>query len=231
MLMNGYSDNTSFYTDDPGTEVLRDVSMRHADGFTSLSEMYRSAGGGTRLLTGIRYGRLHILKTLLPETQSDPVKRVMLRKEFEVGITLDHSNIRRTLGFEEVAGIGEAIVMEYVDGVPLDEAVNRGMVTRENVRSIVRQIASAMEYLHSRQIIHRDLKPANVLLTFTGNVVKVIDFSMADGGEFTVLKNPGGTRGYIAPEQTAGGAVATVEADIYSLGKIMEGLAKGHRRP
>lgn len=196
------------------------------DRFSALTPLYESEHGPIRLHVASRYGRRYVLKSLKAEDSGNSFYRTAIRKEFEIGIALDHPNVRRTLGFEHVDGIGEAIVLEYVDGISLDEAMRTGRVTRDNLREICLGIAAALEYLHSKQIVHRDLKPSNIMLTHGGNVVKLIDFSMADGGEYTMLKIPGGTRGWMAPEQQRANAEATVEGDIYSFGRILADLAK-----
>lgn len=190
------------------------------ENFANIAPLHAPAQGLTRLFTATRYGRRYILKALAPSALGSFNYRNALRKEFEIGLALDHPNIRRTLGLENVEGIGEAIVLEYVDGMPLSEALQRGMVTQANARYIVRQIAAALEYLHAHQVVHSDLKPANILLTVMGDVVKLIDFSFADSGTFTVAKLTGGTRSYMAPEQETGTGAHDVRWDIYSLGKI-----------
>ena len=148
-----------------------------------------------------------------------------LAKEFEIGIQLDHPNIRRTIGIETVDGIGKAIILEYIDGYPLNEIVAGGKLNMMDGRSIIGQIADALGYLHSKQVFHRDLKPSNILVSHLGNAVKVIDFNLSDSDEFIILKNPAGSRKYMAPEQLKAGAVPSAATDIYSLGVIMKELA------
>lgn len=215
----------SFYLESPLTEEPALTGSNPVDAFSNISVLHESANGMARILNAYRYGKRFVLKTFQPATKVNSLNRTILRKEFEIGIALDHVNIRKTLGYEHVKGIGNCIILEYIDGVPLNEALERGLINLRNIRSICKQLASAVEYIHSKQIIHRDLKPANIMITWTGGVVKLIDFSLSDSEMFTVVKNPGGTRSYMAPEQASPDVHPSVEADIFSLGKIIGELA------
>lgn len=218
------------------SEPLGDTNRNLTDRFSDIKLLYESSNSPVRLHTATRYGRRYILKSLnggwvqtdlnSAQAPQETLYHTALRKEFEIGIGLEHPNIRRTIGFEQVDGIGDAIVMEYIDGLSLEEAIAQRRITNENIREICIGIAKGLEYLHSKQVIHRDLKPSNILLTHGGNVVKIIDFSLADGGDYTIIKMPGGTRGWMAPEQQRADAVATVEGDIYSFGRIMADMVK-----
>ena len=81
------------------------------------------------------------------------------------------------------------------------------------------QLLDALEYLHNRQVMHRDLKPSNIMVTASGNRVKLIDFGVSDTASHAILKGPAGTRRYAAPELIAGEQVDS-RADLYSLGMI-----------
>lgn len=196
-----------------------------SDRFCNIQLLYSSSSGRMELYSAIRYGRRFILKAIKDSFRDDPVINLVLRKEFEIGISLDHPNIRRTVGFEKVPGLGWAIVLEYTDGSTLDRAIANGRINKDNARTVASQLVDAIGYLHNRQTVHRDIKPANILFTHSGNTVKLIDFSLSDSESYIIIKNPAGTRKYMAPEQLLPDARASVRADIYSFGLVLRQLA------
>ena len=195
--------------------------------FSNIRPLYTSAKGPAAIFTATRYGKRFLLKGLREEFRQDPIWNMALAKEFEIGMQLEHPNIRRTFGLENVDGLGRVIVMEYVDGASLDELLASGSMTQADVRGVMRQIACALEYMHSKQMYHRDLKPSNILVSHSGNVVKIIDFNLSDSEEFVVLKNPAGSLRYMAPEQQVPGARPSAVADIYSFGVILKEAGEG----
>ena len=201
------------------------VSASMSSAFCNMQECYVSKSGPMRLLTATRYGKRYMLKCLKTDYAFTPIYRQALQKEFEIGLQLEHPNICRTFGMEQVEGLGSTIVMEHVDGDTLESLIGRKMLSAELAMKIVRQLLDALEYMHGKGIIHRDLKPANIMVTHHGKDVKVIDFSLSDSDTFCVLKSPAGTMGYIAPEQLEPGAKADVRVDIFSLGKVMQDMA------
>jgi len=114
-----------------------------------------------------------------------------------------HNNILRLIEiFEDVDKV--YIVLELVEGSELfDRIVEKGYYSERNTINIVRQILSAVQYLHKMGIAHRDLKPENLLCsgTDTDEVVKIADFGLSKmfSGD-TPLTTSCGTPGYVAPE-------------------------------
>lgn len=178
-----------------------------------------SAKGHNAIYAAIRFGRKYILKALSePYRQSTPHVE-LLRKEFSIGVGLDHPNIVRLLDFGHMDSIGWYIQMEYIDGITLDQFLETkpSATTR---RHILFQLLEALSFLHERQIIHRDIKPSNILITRNGSTVKLIDFGVSDKDDFVAFKQPAGSMPYIAPEQLAGQTIDN-RADIYAVGKII----------
>lgn len=217
--------DTSAYLDDGATEAQLDFGGLFSNRFTNVMPLYSSPNGATEIFTATRYGKRFVLKGLKEQYRDDPIYNLALAKEFDIGISLDHPNIRRTLGLETVEGIGRVIVLEYVDGTPLDTLLAAGTLTVADARSIASQTADALGYVHAKQVYHRDLKPANIIVSHHCNVVKVIDFNLSDSDEFVILKNPAGSRRYMAPEQQNLKARPSAVADIYSFGVILDELA------
>lgn len=181
----------------------------------------------SRMILG---GKLVALKSLKPEYVGNPFYEGLLRKEYEIGRSLDHQNICPTLDFINIPNLGNCIATQWIDGCSLAEWLRTNprrslslskRTDRSAIRKILLELCDALEYLHRNQIIHRDLKPSNIMITRNGQNVKLIDFGLADADWYATFKNPAGTKDYISPEQMAGDSV-DCRADIYSLGKIMQ---------
>lgn len=175
------------------------------------------------IYTAVRYGRKYFIKTLIEKYRDLPEWQRLIFKEFELGIKLDYPGIARTVSWESIPGIGEAVVMEYVEGQQLNQWLDSAKRSRQERLGVVIQIAEAISYIHSLGISHRDLKPDNILVTNKGKIVKIIDFGLGDADDFVVYKHSAGTASFGAPEQITGKEQdVSMAADIYSLGKIME---------
>ncbi len=218
--------STSGFTENLEEQAVPGDSLPIECTYGNLHEYYVSATGHTRLLSATKYGKRYILKCLKKDFLYTPVYQQALTKEFEIGLQLDHPNICHTIGLEQLPGLGATIVMENIDGCTLKSLIEKKELTAELARKITRQLMDALEYIHSKQIVHRDLKPSNIMVTHTGQNVKIIDFGLSDSDAFYVLKLPAGTTGYIAPEQFLKGSKAEPRTDIYSLGMVIADMAK-----
>lgn len=176
-----------------------------------------------------RYGRWWMLKGLKAEYRKQETYKALLHKEFDILISLQHPNIVAASSIEEVPGLGTCIVMEWIDGMNLQEWIEH-KTTRGTSRgeAIFLQILDALRYCHAKQIVHRDLKPSNIMITHNGNHAKLIDFGLSDTDSYAILKQPAGTPGYISPEQEVS-RKADIRNDIYSLGCILESMLLGKR--
>src|SRR5690606_28238984 len=128
---------------------------------------------------------------------------------------------------------GDAVylVMEYIDGVTLEELIaTSGPLEVGQVCHIGQRVAQALAYAHHRGLVHRDVKPANVLVGGDARVV-VTDFGIAkllDDGRLTATGRVMGTAAYVAPEQLRGEQVTGL-ADQYALGLVLYEALTGQR--
>jgi len=140
---------------------------------------------------------------------------------------LDHPNITRLLDVGWSDNQQPYLVMEYVDGVHLDEYCDSRELSVDARLKIFLQICDAVSNAHRNLIVHLDLKPGNVLITATG-IVKLLDFGTSkllqlDGGPTsTVMATPA----YASPEQLLGEPVSTA-SDVYGLGSVLFELLAG----
>ena len=215
--------DSSIHADEESARL--DFAGIFSNKFSNISLIYSSSTGATEIHTATRYGKRFALKGLKKDHLDDPISNMCLAKEFEIGISLDHPNIRRTLGLENVDDLGKRIVLEYIDGIRLSEMISEKSISPEKAGAMALQIADAVRYLHGKQIFHRDLKPDNILVAHQGGIVKVIDFNLSDRDDYVILKHPAGSKRYMAPELSEPDAMPTAEADIYSLGVILSDLA------
>ena len=179
-----------------------------------------SSKGHNALYVATRFGRKYVLKALTEPYRESTPHIELLRKEFSIGVSLDHPNIVRLLDFGHMDSIGWYIQMEFIDGITLDQFLETNPPAAIR-RRIIEQLLDALSCLHERQIIHRDIKPSNILITRNGNTVKLIDFGVSDTDDYVTFKQPAGSMAYIAPEQLEGKTIDN-RADIYAVGKIID---------
>lgn len=193
-----------------------------------MEPIHGSGSGPCALYRINRMGRFRVLKCLRPEYRGLPVYEGLLKKEFEIGYSLEHPNICQYFSFIKHAELGNCIEMEWIDGRTLEELTAAEHPGKELQDKILDELCDALSYMHSKQVLHRDLKPSNILVTHKGNTVKLIDFGLSDSDGHSILKVPAGTAVYTAPE-VLGGSEADVRSEVYSLGLIIAGLGGRHR--
>ena len=190
--------------------------------------IHSSEEGFFALYRGERAGMFRVYKCLKPQWRGCQLQEEMLKKEFSLSYPLRHPNIRETIQYTKIEGLGNCIEMEWIDGIPLNEFLKRGRPNEKTFRKMAAELCDAVSYLHNRQTIHRDIKPSNILITHDGCNIKLIDFSLTDSRSSSILKSPAGTRNYIAPEVLQGGP-ADIRSDIWSLGKVLGEMTSRHR--
>lgn len=159
-------------------------------------------------------------------------QRARAEREAEIAARLRHPNI---VSVYESRGLSDgriAVVMEYVDGVPIDAWKPPGVTAGEMQREVLRvfiDVCNAIHHAHLNGVIHRDVKPDNILVTNDGRPV-VLDFGIAKAGGLhaTMTGEFAGTPAYASPEQVSG-KPDDVDGltDVYSLGVILYRLLCG----
>ena len=175
-----------------------------------------------------RHRRIVAIKCVRPEFRDNPLYWDMLRKEYEIGHSLNHPNIREYYSLDNDPELGSCLEMEWVDGDSLDQLLPECRRNAELRDKIARQILDAVRFMHLKQVIHRDLKPGNILVTRNGQNVKLIDFSLSDSDSHLVLKGNAGTARYASPEQKECGP-ADFRSDIFSIGVILSEMSDSRR--
>ncbi|MBI4875661.1 MAG: serine/threonine protein kinase [Acidobacteria bacterium] len=174
--------------------------------------------------------RIEAIKILLPNLESDPELMDRFLREIKVQASLDHPNIA-ALHTAQRVGNQLLMIMEYVEGEPLESVLKRGPIPVEYGVDFVSQVLSALSYAHARGVIHRDIKPANIMLMPDGTV-KLMDFGIAKMAADRRLTQTGRTVGslyYMSPEQINGAANLDPRSDLYSLGVALYEIVTGRR--
>ncbi len=151
------------------------------------------------------------------------------RTERQILASLDHPNIARLLdGGTTEQGV-PYLVMELIDGIPIDKYCDAHQLTISERLQLFRQVCGAVQYAHQHLVIHRDIKPGNILVTQEG-APKLLDFGIAKIVSPTI--EAGTTLGramtpeYASPEQIRNEPITTA-TDVYSLGVVLYELLTG----
>lgn len=182
-----------------------------------------------------QYERLVAVKVLRWGLDS-PEARLKFLAERQILARLEHRNIARLYDGGTTAEGRPYLVMELVEGLPVDQYCDQHRLTVGQRLQLFRRVCAAVQYAHQNLLVHRDLKPGNILVTAEGEP-KLLDFGIAkrlepegaDGGGRD--HGDGGDRImtplYASPEQVRGKAISTA-SDVYSLGVLLYELLAGH---
>ena len=196
-------------------------------------------GGMAAVFLAVRaddeYQKEVAVKLVRPALDSQDVMS-RFRNERQTLASLEHPNIVRLLdGGSAPEGL-PFLVMEYVEGSPIDEYCDRHKLSVDERLRLFGEVCDAVQFAHEKLVIHRDLKPSNILVMADGTP-KLLDFGIAK-----VLDPEPNTHGWLAtqtglrcmtpayasPEQTLGKSI-TPKTDVYSLGVVLYELLTGHR--
>ena len=193
-----------------------------------------------------RLNRQVAIKILPQAKLSDPDRRRRFLQEAQAASGLNHPNIITVHDLLADSG-GDCLVMEYLTGKTLTQAIGPGGLSLRETLSYSLQVADALAAAHSAGIVHRDLKPANVMISAQG-LVKLLDFGLAklvapepdhqsdSGSDATRTLGPQtiegsllGTINYMSPEQAEGKQV-DARSDMFTYGGVVYEMLAGGRR-
>jgi len=241
---------------EPGTNAGGRVRMAAptiesiARAFPQLQILGLIGRGGMGFVYRARQPRLErdiALKILPQQLAGHPGFAERFSREGRVLAKLNHPSIVSIFDFGESGGF-YYLLMEYVDGVNLRQAMRTSRFTTAQALTIVPAICEALQFAHDEGVLHRDIKPENILIDTKGRV-KIADFGIAklvtpanscdpEANEpaaeqsatfpkLTATSSTLGTPQYMAPEQIERPAEVDHRADIYSLGVVFYELLTG----
>jgi serine/threonine protein kinase len=196
-------------------------------------------------------GQIVAIKVLPPSRAKNALTLARFERESRLAVRLNHPHVVRAFQLGQTKNV-HYLVMEYLEGEPLDEVLQRRkrLPPHEAVR-LIHQALLGLQHIHEQGMVHRDLKPANLMLlpapapsrgsneTTLKSNLKILDIGLArefydenapEDSEQTELTGEGvllGTPDYLAPEQARDPRNIDIRADIYSLGCTLYHLLTG----
>src|SRR6266568_4164769 len=179
-----------------------------------------------------QYEKLVAIKLIKRGMDTDSVLR-HFRNERQILVSFDHPNIARLFD----GGMTESglpyFVMEYVEGLTVDEYCDRHALSIIERLKLFREVCAAVSYAHRHLVIHRDIKMSNILVTSEGTpklldfgIAKILQSETSEGLTITVPEQRTLTPEYASPEQVQGLRITTA-SDVYSLGVVLYKLLTG----
>ncbi len=166
---------------------------------------------------------------LMPRGLESPEKERRFLTERQILARLEHPGIARLLDGGVTEEAYPYLVMEYVEGVPIDRYCDENHLSLRQRLELISEVCSAVHYAHQNLVVHRDLKPGNIFVTDEGKI-KLLDFGVgkvleeSEDDQHTIFQPM--TIGYASPEQILNQPVSTA-SDVYSLGVLSYRLLTG----
>jgi serine/threonine-protein kinase len=172
--------------------------------------------------------RIEAMKILPSGLSTDPEQVQRFEREIQLQARLHHPNIVALYNaLRDERSI--ALVMEFVEGEPLQRMLEAGPLPLKTAVEYARQVLSALAYAHEAGVIHRDVSPANIIIT-PDRTAKLTDFGLArteSDLRLTVTGAPVGSPWYMSPEQILGVGVIDSRTDIYALAAVLYEMLTG----
>lgn len=204
-------------SDRSGTTLANKYELVRKLGAGGMGVVYEAVNA----LTGRR-----VAVKLLSGDAEDAEARQRLLREARAGATIRHPNVVDVLDVAIDPEAGAFLVMELLDGESLEDRIDRGRLSVEELSAVLGPIAEALDLAHAAGVVHRDLKPSNIFLHrgSRGEVVpKLVDFGIArtEGSSLTRTGMMTGTVGYMSPEQMSDAKRADRQTDVWALGVVV----------
>jgi serine/threonine protein kinase/tetratricopeptide (TPR) repeat protein len=239
-LLSSFDGAATFLEDCPAADLVSAQSRVLAGKRIGAYRIIREIGQGGMAVVYLgdrddqNYRKQVAIKMVKPGIDTEQVLH-RFRNERQTLATLDHSNIVKLLDGGSSEDGSPYLVMEYVEGLPIDKYCDLHKLSIDDRLRLFREVCSAVQYAHEKLVIHRDLKPGNILIA-EGGVPRLLDFGIAKLLNPECFQTPLVTRTdwrpmtpeYASPEQIRGHAVTTT-TDVYSLGVLLFELLTGHR--
>ncbi|MCX8138647.1 MAG: protein kinase, partial [Gemmataceae bacterium] len=214
-------------------QILQGKYKRFTIGKYKVLEKLGSGGMGQVFLCEHILMRRRVAIKVLPTTKAqDPAGLERFYREARAIAAVDHPNLVRAYDIDQAENL-HFLVMEYVDGVSLQELVKKiGPLPVLRACHYIYGAAVGLNHVHEIGLIHRDIKPSNILVDRHG-MVKILDLGLArffhDTDELTKKydENILGTADYLSPEQAVDSHTVDIRTDIYSLGATFYYLLTG----
>ena len=201
------------------------VERALAPAYVIEGEVGRGGAGIVYRARDIRLKRSVAVKILPPDLAFRSDVRDRFMREAETSARLTHPHIVPIFTVDEKDGLAY-FIMSLVEGENLGDRVRmHGALPVTEVRRIMREVADALDYAHSRGVVHRDIKPDNILIDSQSGRAMVTDFGIARAAtegdtRLTATGTAIGTPAYMSPEQCAGDRELDGRSDLYSLGAV-----------
>jgi serine/threonine protein kinase len=192
-------------------------------------------GGMATVYKGIQESlqRPVAIKILAANLKDHPEILARFESESLIIAQLNHPHIIHVIDKGVTSKGRPYFVMEFVEGMTLEEAINLGKLDLPRKLDVLVQICKALGYAHKNGVIHRDIKPGNILID-PESQVRVVDFGIAHfydaakaGGLLVESSEIMGTSAYMAPELLQSAEAASIRSDLFALGIVMYELFTG----
>jgi serine/threonine protein kinase len=188
--------------------------------------------------THLGLGEKVAIKFLRPDVVVDDETCARFLREAQAAVKLKSEHVARVSDVGMLAGGAPYMVMEFLEGVDLDQMIaSSGVVDPPLAVELVLQGCEALAEAHAYGIVHRDIKPSNFFVTWRADgspLVKVLDFGISKAPvgvdlSLTQTQSVLGTPAYMSPEQMRSARKVDARTDIWSLGTVLYELIEGRR--